>query len=341
MASISIIIPFYNVELYLERCLKSIIDQTFTDWKAILVNDGSTDSSLAIAEEFASRDRRFIIINKENRGLSDARNIGMANADSEYVMFVDSDDFIHPQTCEIALALARKTQSDIVSWKRDPQYRTIIKKIRKIFRTPETKLAGIMPYRYNKRYKIDKIKYTYTENILKYVTEDLGSHESPRIKGAYVWRHCFKKELIDGIKFIKGIKYEDFPWWNEVLLKNPNATITTLPLYFYYPNRQSIVNTTNKTEWFKHWSYGLEVSYLQFKEQATQQQMFLWSKNIKWNAIIGIVHNLKILKNENSRLTAEILGRMDKTGIFNDAKEHRHEKYAAHIRKFIKLYAVE
>ena len=107
---ISIIIPMWGVEKYLRRCLDSVKNQTFTDWTAICVDDGSPDKSGEIAEEYAAKDKRFIVVHKENGGLSDARNAGMPYADGEYIMYLDSDDFIHPQTMEIAYNMA-------VSWK--------------------------------------------------------------------------------------------------------------------------------------------------------------------------------------------------------------------------------
>ena len=89
MPKISVIVPVYNVEKYLRRCLESIKNQTFTDWQAICVNDGSPDNSAQILQEFANADARFVIVNKENGGLSDARNVGMQYATGDYVLFVD------------------------------------------------------------------------------------------------------------------------------------------------------------------------------------------------------------------------------------------------------------
>ena len=123
MPKISIIIPMYNVEKYLRRCLDSVLNQTFTDWTAICVDDGSPDKSGEIAEEYAARDKRFIVIHKENGGLSDARNAGMPYARGEYIMYLDSDDFIHPQTMEIAYNAIKKNKSDIVSFQYDRIYR--------------------------------------------------------------------------------------------------------------------------------------------------------------------------------------------------------------------------
>lgn len=94
MATISIIIPVYNVELYLSRCLDSIIAQSFTDWECILVDDGSPDQSGAICDEYACKDSRFKVIHQDNSGPSVARNVGIEHATLENILFVDSDDFI-------------------------------------------------------------------------------------------------------------------------------------------------------------------------------------------------------------------------------------------------------
>ena len=103
MAKVSIIIPVYNVESYLRRCLDSVVNQTLKDIEIILVNDGSTDGSLAICEEYAKNDDRIKIITRKNGGLSAARNTGLDNATSEYIGFIDSDDWVDKplSTCDL------------------------------------------------------------------------------------------------------------------------------------------------------------------------------------------------------------------------------------------------
>lgn len=102
----SIIIPVYNVEKFLRDCLDSVLHQTFADWEAVCVNDGSTDSSAAILAEFVKKDNRFKMIAKVNEGLSSARNTGIKEAKGDYILFVDSDDWLEPNTLEtIAKAL--------------------------------------------------------------------------------------------------------------------------------------------------------------------------------------------------------------------------------------------
>lgn len=100
MARITVVIPVYNVEKYLKECLDSVLNQTFPDWEAVCVNDGSTDGSAAILDEYASKDGRFKIITQANGGLSSARNTGIKAAKGDYVLFLDSDDWLEPNALE-------------------------------------------------------------------------------------------------------------------------------------------------------------------------------------------------------------------------------------------------
>lgn len=100
MSIISIIIPIYNVEKYIHRCVDSVINQTYTNLEIILVDDGSPDNCGKICDEYAMKDNRIKVIHKENGGLSDARNHGIESATGEWLFFLDSDDWIHPQTIE-------------------------------------------------------------------------------------------------------------------------------------------------------------------------------------------------------------------------------------------------
>lgn len=111
---ISIIVPVYNVEKYLRRCVDSILMQTYSDWELVLVDDGSPDRCPQICDEYASTDKRIKVIHKENGGLSDARNCGLKVATGEYVLFVDSDDFIHHDMLKDMAAWCIKEDVDIV-----------------------------------------------------------------------------------------------------------------------------------------------------------------------------------------------------------------------------------
>lgn len=111
---ISVVIPVYNVEKYLAECVDSVLAQTYTDWEAILVDDGATDSSGAMCDEYGAKDSRIRVIHQSNGGLSAARNTGLRAARGEYIYFLDSDDYIEPQALERLAALAERDCADVV-----------------------------------------------------------------------------------------------------------------------------------------------------------------------------------------------------------------------------------
>lgn len=113
---ISVIMPVYNAEKWLEQCVASIQNNTYSNLEIICVNDGSTDNSLKVLQKIASRDERVVVVTKENEGVSKARNYAMARATGEYIMFVDADDWIEPDTCEKAIAAITRYNADIVMW---------------------------------------------------------------------------------------------------------------------------------------------------------------------------------------------------------------------------------
>ena len=113
MPKISIIVPVYNVELYLQRCIESILIQTFSDFECIIINDGSTDNCPAICDDFAMMDNRVTVIHQKNSGVSAARNVGLNIARGEWIGFVDSDDWCEPEMFEFLYKNAREQQVDI------------------------------------------------------------------------------------------------------------------------------------------------------------------------------------------------------------------------------------
>ena len=164
---ISIIIPMWGVEKYLRRCLDSVQNQTFKDWQAICVDDGSPDKSGEIAESYAKKDKRFVVVHKENGGLSDARNFGMDYADAEYIMYLDSDDFIHPQTMEVAYKAITENKSDIASFSYDRFYRPQL--MVRHFLHMDT--DNVVPFGIKKRYNLDKLKTKTVDDIFELATE--------------------------------------------------------------------------------------------------------------------------------------------------------------------------
>lgn len=122
MARISIIIPVYNVEQYLPQCIDSVRQQTHQDIEIILVNDGSTDRSSEVCDRYADIDPRITVIHKPNGGLSDARNAGTARATGTYLTYLDSDDWLEPNTCKLAYNKALEGPYDLVFWQMIKEY---------------------------------------------------------------------------------------------------------------------------------------------------------------------------------------------------------------------------
>lgn len=284
---VSVIVPIYNVERYLRRALDSILSQTYKDWEAILVDDGSTDGSSLIVEEYSRRDNRFKVIHKPNGGLSDARNAGMEQISGEFLIFLDADDFLHPQLMELCLEASQRDNSDMVAFTYDRSYRTF-GIIRHFLHLGD-------PTPHFKYYK--QPPYLVTDNIYDYATE----YSSPKdiekrwaVKHCQVWRCMYKTYAIRGIKFIKGINYEDFPWWSEVLLHIRRCTILNLPLYFYYPNPQSYILSANQSHKVESLRKGIEVAK-QVYATAPEAKLKAWKRNFL------LPFEKKLQKKQNSK----------------------------------------
>lgn len=113
---VSIIVPVYNVEQYLPQCLDSIVNQTYKNIEVICVNDGSPDNSINILEDYAARDSRIKIVSQKNQGVSRARNLAHQYVNGDYIIYVDGDDWLDVNTCEIAVEKATESSADVVMW---------------------------------------------------------------------------------------------------------------------------------------------------------------------------------------------------------------------------------
>ena len=268
---VSVVVPIYNVETLLRRAFDSILSQTCKDWEAILVDDGSTDSSGRIAEEYAESDRRFQVIHKANGGQSEARNVGLQHARGEFLLFLDADDFLHPQLMELCLQAMLRDNCDLACFTYDRVYRTIA--LVKQF------LHLDAPKPHYKFY--EQPPCVVTDNIFAYATEYSRPRDIDRrwaVKHCQVWRCMYKTYAVRDIQFIPGIIYEDFPWWSEVLLRVGRCTILNLPLYFYCPNRKSDIlssDETRKTESLKQAIEAAKRLYV----NAPEDKRKAWEKN--------------------------------------------------------------
>ena len=238
MCCISVIIPVYNCEAFLRNCLDSLRSQSFSDWEALCIDDGSKDGSSDILDEYAAADCRFRVLHKQNEGVSIARNKALELVRGKYIIFMDSDDFLHPQTMEICYHFAEKDNSDLVTYTYDRKFRTL-RMIANMLRLPNRAKTHFPKYR------LEEIESLVSDNVFEWASEyssaEKGQDKKWLIKHCQPWRCMYRASMIKDIAFIRGIIYEDFPWWGEVLMRTSRATIINLPLYYYYPNKGSYI----------------------------------------------------------------------------------------------------
>lgn len=216
MSTISVIIPVYNVEAYLPQCLDSIINQTYRNLEIILVNDGSTDSSPQICEEYGAKDSRITLIHKTNGGLSEARNGGLKVATGAYVSFVDSDDLI-------ALDFYDKMLNQLISHNVDIVECNYIK----FDKESDVKNIASSDTAIPESYTVDSALISLMNEQLKQV----------------VWNKLYKAELIDQIEFPVNKINEDEYWTYRVFGKAQKIVKIPDVLYYYRQQTESIMGT--------------------------------------------------------------------------------------------------
>lgn len=218
---VSIIVAVYNIEKYVERCIKSIIAQTYADIEILLIDDGSTDSSGIICDCYAKRDYRVKVIHKENGGLSDARNTGLVNATGDYLCFVDGDDWIHKDIIRSLINIAKKNDADIVSC----NYKIVDKYVKDI--------------------DYDDIKsIDYSDRKLHFYVNNLFSADQLEQP---VWNKIYRKSLFDNIKFPTNQIYEDM-YTNFLLLEKCRRFIKCNVIGYYYNQEGSSITRSGFSE---------------------------------------------------------------------------------------------
>lgn len=212
---ISVIVPIFNIEQFLPKCIESILNQTYPKLEVLLINDGSTDGSLAICTHYAAKDERIRIVTKENGGLSDARNYGINMATGEYLFFVDGDDYIHPCACEVLLGNLLQANADIsIGNFQKVQDLTIVQmgQPRQCF-----------------------TKYTGRESCFNLYNE-LG------VIFTTAWGKLYKTIVFKDIRYPKGKIHEDEFIAYQLLYFSNTVVYTEEILYFYVQREDSIIH---------------------------------------------------------------------------------------------------
>lgn len=249
MSSISILIPCYNVEKYLRQCLESVINQTLTDIEIICINDGSTDSTLAILREYANRDSRIKIIDKPNSGYGASMNKGLEMASGEYIGIVESDDFVELNMFEILYDKAVQNDLDLVRCRY---------------------------YQYNGNN--DTNEPCFNEWVPRNRVYCPLVEQAPFFQAPAIWCNLVKKELIDTycIRFLEtpGASYQDTSYAFKLYASSKRfMMIDDFLLHYRIDNSSSSINSKSK-------AYCVMDEYAEIKRFAVEKEMYGAVKNL-------------------------------------------------------------
>lgn len=237
---ITIIVPVYNVKKYLEKCVNSIINQTYSDLEIFLIDDGSTDGSGELCDYFSQKDRRIKVIHKSNGGLSSARNAAIDVMSGKYVTFVDSDDYVDEKYIEKLYGLVKKfdAQISVCGEKRFTQDE-----------------KGDVIFRDSPYVKLKNEKVLNTEEGIETI---LKQHYFD----ASAWGKLYLSSLFLDVRYPEGKNHEDIGTTYKLFMRASNIAFISDPLYFYMQRPESILHSFNnvKTLWD-----GIEMVEMQYK----------------------------------------------------------------------------
>lgn len=272
MCLLSIIVPVYNVEKYLSKCLDSLLQQDIphSEYEIIVVNDGSTDGSLSIAEDYARKNENIILISQENKGLSGARNTGIDNARGKYLMFVDSDDYLEMNSLGDIIDFSYKNDLDVLRFE-----------YKKVYEDGSCL--------YDK--KLDIESYHIKPAVL-FLTQDLGIL-------CYVCLYLFKTEILksNNLYFKDEIYFEDVEWLPRVLLSVGNIGYVDKIVYNYLQRKGSITlsQTLDKKRKLVKDKLGVVDSMLKIESSTEDKRVKKWCESM--NAFIILTWLSFISKN--------------------------------------------
>ena len=249
---VSIIIPVYNVETYLVRCIESVRNQTYSNIEVLLIDDGSTDSSLTICEEYAKKDDRIMVYHKENGGLSSARNYGIDKANGKWLFFLDSDDWISLNAISDLLTSAIEFNCQIS--------------------------IGCFLFCYSPK---DFIEQATSKNIEVYTSQEALYEMTSGLKFEFhACNKLFEKNLFDGIRFPINKLYEDMFTIYKVVDNAQDVVYNSKAKYAYFQRSESIANSSfniKQMDWYyalKEYQSFCKKNYPELKEVLNNYSIF-------------------------------------------------------------------
>lgn len=270
MVKISVIIPCYNVAKYLGECLDSVLKQTFQDFEVICVNDGSTDKSLEILQQYAEKDARIKIIDQENKGLSEARNIALDMAQGEFIAFADSDDYYATNFLELLFNAQKNTKADIVGCD-----------FQKIYKSTDVlrPISQVHPRIYK-----DALKVLLNKDNFIYFN---------------VWNKLYKRDVIGNMRFVPHIYYEDWVFNCCVFERANGFAWLKEKLYAYRISNSSIMRSDFNEKKLHDYVTGIHEVHDYFITNAPEK----WEKVCQTR----ISRTVKMMMNSALRAKNEVL----------------------------------
>ena len=242
---ISVIVPVYRVEAYLNRCVQSIVDQTYQNLEIILVDDGSPDQCPQICDHWAKTDDRISVIHKRNGGIPDARNAGIARASGSYIAFVDSDDFVDERFISCLYEQIRETGAEI---------------------------SCIHMQTFNAMEQIQRDTEQYETEILS-GAEAINALLDPTGFRSYTWNKMYKRALFEGVQFPVGRMLEDLAVTYRLFELCNRISYRPAKLYFYYQRPDSCLHDVNrKTQMYLDWYTSGKEMYLYVRQKYPDMQ---------------------------------------------------------------------
>jgi len=279
MPKISLILPLYNGGKYLRPCLDSVAAQSFKDFECLCVNDGSTDDTEKIIKEYIEKDKRFLLFNKPNGGVSEARNFGIEAASTPYLAFIDQDDMFHPQALEVLyfLVAAYKTDASAFTFNRIP--------------------PGFAPPEKAPIYDPSKLKV----KIIRDPLEDFfKTRQGGRVE---IWTRLYKKSALAGVRFPKGVQpAEDTVFTLKALEVLKSIAFVKEQFIYYRTNNEASVMAKGVTEKYLKSSFTAAVElwnrFLHDKDKKTRlyRRIDAYVSTLVFKTIIS-----RILKREKSK----------------------------------------
>lgn len=275
---LSIIMPVYNVEDYLCKCIDSVLNQDYEDYEVILVDDGSPDECPKICDSYAKKHDNIRVVHRENGGLSAARNSGIEVAIGEYILFVDSDDYIEPNVLGTLMEQVEREQLDVLRF----DYQNVRLKNEGVRKLESEGDYEVFEPNKAPRYMDKKSEVVNGET---YLNTRMGY-------ACYAWQFIIRRDIVN--TFYEGIHFEDVEWLPRMMLRAKRVNSTTTIVYNYLVRQGSITKVQgDKIKIRKNLEYRLTIVG-QYKKYIEQYPDCQWLRNMRSRMVAGILTDVAL-----------------------------------------------